>query len=92
MTNWRNLLTLTLFIVLVGCSNNSSSTADRTKGKFDFAALDRDGDGKVSKQEFLNSRSNNRSPERLFDRLDSNNDGYLTQSEVNAISQRGRRR
>ncbi|MHC4549058.1 MAG: EF-hand domain-containing protein [Planctomycetota bacterium] len=43
---------------------------------------DRDRDGKISKEEFPG-------PERLFDRLDTNGDGFVTEPEANAMRGRG---
>lgn len=47
-----------------------------------FAQMDRNGDGKISKDE---------APDRMkdaFDRLDSNSDGFLTVEEIRAIAER----
>ena len=43
-------------------------------GKFDCVFLDRDADGRVSRKEFDG-------PPDAFDRLDTNRDGYLEESE-----------
>jgi Ca2+-binding EF-hand superfamily protein len=43
-----------------------------------FPALDKNGDGKLGKDEF-------EGPPRLFDRLDANSDGYLTPAELGAM-------
>jgi HlyD family secretion protein len=53
-------------------------------GGFDLMQLDADGDGKVSKQE---------APERMqegFDAMDTNKDGALDQSEINALREKMR--
>ncbi len=52
-----------------GSSNPKDSAAEFVK------RLDRDGDGKVSRQEF-------RGPRRAFDRSDRNGDGYLSEDET----------
>ncbi len=43
-----------------------------------FQALDKDGDGKLSKDEFPRPK--------VFERLDTNNDGYLTRAELAKIA------
>src|SRR5262249_34376946 len=45
-------------------------------------AMDKDGDGKVSKQEFTG-------PEGLFGRLDANNDGFITKEEAESFRPAG---
>jgi len=48
-------------------------------------AADTDGDGKVSRAEFAaQTRGGQRDPGRLFDRIDTNHDGYLDKSEIRA--------
>lgn len=51
-----------------------------------FAAADKNGDGVVSKQEFLDERA------KRFDTLDSNRDGWLSQEELAAGLPNGRAR
>jgi Ca2+-binding EF-hand superfamily protein len=53
-----------------GAAAGQGAMADRLK------AMDRDGDGKISKDEF-------RGPAQLFDRLDTNSDGFLSSAEWN---------
>jgi|GEM_PF-2909794 len=47
--------------------------------------MDKDGDGKISKEEFSG-------PERFFDRMDADKDGFITEKELAAMRGRGGRR
>ncbi len=49
---------------------------------------DADGDGKVSKEEFLNARRADL--EEAFGRLDTNSDGYIDEAEMTALAERVR--
>jgi Ca2+-binding EF-hand superfamily protein len=60
-------------------------------------AADSDGDGRVSRAEFAalaNMRAGKagRDPERLFDVMDSNHDGYLDKDEIRSLLERRFRR
>ena len=95
MTHCHQFTALTFCVLLAGgcasgCANNENSKGGRSLHKFDFEKLDIDGDGRISKQEFLDSVSYSRSPEQRFNQLDSDSDGYLTQSELSSISLRRR--
>lgn len=51
-----------------------------------FLAADTDGDGRVSKAEFLaNAKAGKGDPAKRFARLDSNGDGMLDKSEIDAM-------
>jgi hypothetical protein len=59
-----------------------------------ITAADTDGDGKVSKAEYLAqmSRGGRGNPERMFDRMDTNHDGFLDKGEITAaLTQRFQR-
>lgn len=75
----------------------SASTGDATGGGLTlaqfqqrqerrFLAADTDGDGRVSKAEFLaNAKAGKGDPAKRFARLDSNGDGMLDKSEIDAM-------
>ncbi|QFU21345.1 hypothetical protein FM038_003725 [Shewanella eurypsychrophilus] len=95
MTHLHQFTALTFCVLLAGGCANSSANNDSSKGgrslhTFDFEKLDIDGDGKISKQEFLDSVPYSRAPEQRFSQLDSDSDGYLTKNELNSISLRRR--
>jgi Ca2+-binding EF-hand superfamily protein len=63
-----------------------ASAADEKKGG-GFAALDKNGDGKISKEEFMASPSAQKDSgkaESRFKALDTNNDGFLSKEEYAA--------
>ena len=60
------------------------NAADEKKKGGGFAAMDKDGDGKVSKKEFVASQKDASKAESRFAQLDKNNDGFLTQEEFAA--------
>lgn len=48
-------------------------------------AADSDGDGRVSKAEMAGMARGGRDPSALFDRMDTNHDGYLDATEIKAV-------
>ncbi|AQS37991.1 EF hand [Shewanella psychrophila] len=91
MTHFHQVTALTLCMLLAsGCANNENSKGGGSLHTFDFEKLDIDGDGNISKQEFLDLVFYSRSPEQRFSQLDRDSDGYLSQSELNSISLRRR--
>ncbi len=91
MTYSHQLIVLTLCMPLVsGCTHCEHFKGGKSRHTFDFEKLDINGDGKISKQEFLDSISYSSPPEQLFNQLDSDLDGYLSESELNSINQRRR--
>jgi Ca2+-binding EF-hand superfamily protein len=50
------------------------------RGQFDFKNLDKNSDGKISRDEF-------QGPPQFFDRLDANGDGVITEDEFNRARQ-----
>lgn len=58
------------------------------RGKHLLAA-DTDGDGKVSRAEFLAERAGKGNPVRRFAKLDRNGDGLLDKAEIDAMQGRG---
>lgn len=62
--------------------SGKKGSAKKKKGGFDLMSNDKDGDGKVSKEE---------APERMkqfFDAMDSNKDGFITRGEAAAARRR----
>jgi Ca2+-binding EF-hand superfamily protein len=60
-------------------------------------AADTDGDGRVSRAEFaalasMRAGKAGRDPERLFDAMDSNHDGYLDKDEIRSVLEKRFRR
>ncbi|WP_076416550.1 EF-hand domain-containing protein [Shewanella sp. UCD-KL12] len=91
MTNFHQLMVLTLCVLLVGgCTHCEHAKGSKSRHTFDFEKLDIDADGKISKQEFLDSITYSSPPEQLFNQLDSDSDGYLSKSELNSIKRRRR--
>ena len=82
--------------VALAADDKKADDAGKGKGKGDPAAraermmkqLDTDKDGKISKEEFLASpmakkaKGKGGDPEKNFDRLDANKDGFLTKDEL----------
>lgn len=61
-----------------------------------FKRMDKDHDGKISKEEFLSAKHLQRLPEekreKLFSRLDRDNDGIISKDEIRAMKQDAERK
>ena len=72
--------------------NNSRENRNRKPGLGDFIEeKDSNKDGTVTLEEFKDGTQGRRNPERLFKRLDKDNDGKLTKEEIEKISNNSRR-
>jgi Ca2+-binding EF-hand superfamily protein len=58
------------------------NAAESKKGG--FAAMDKNGDGKLDKKEFTAAQKDPAKAEKRFAQLDTDNDGFLTQKEMAA--------
>lgn len=58
--------------------------ADEKKKGGGFKAMDTDGDGKISKKEFVAAQKDAGKAESRFAQLDKDGDGFLTQQEMAA--------
>jgi Ca2+-binding EF-hand superfamily protein len=59
------------------------NAADEKK-KGGFAAMDKDGDGKISKKEYVAAQKDAAKAETRFGQLDKNSDGFLSKDELAA--------
>jgi len=69
----KRIIVFTLAVVSMAWSVMVVAQSDRgqeRRGQFDFKNLDKNGDGKVSRDEFPG-------PPQFFDRLDANGDGFV---------------
>ena len=87
ITVFTTLLTSVLF--LASCASNSGQRGGRGLGKAKgerFTQMDTSGDGRVDYSEFQQGPVGKRGgdAQTVFNRLDSNNDGYLTKEELRA--------
>ena len=56
-----------------------------------FSDLDTNDDGKLSLEEFSKMGSRRGTPEEMFERLDADGDGYITEDEFKSRQSGGRR-
>ncbi len=81
MFNRKDLMVICASAIAAGFSLSIHAFSG---GGMSFSSLDADGDNKVSQQEFINNAPMPKSRrESIFNKLDINNDGYLSQQEVN---------
>jgi len=79
----KRIIVFTLAVVSMAWSVMVVAQSDRgqeRRGQFDFKNLDKNGDGKVSRDEFPG-------PPQFFDRLDANGDGFITEDEISRMRQ-----
>ncbi len=81
----KSILTA-VFAALISLPLVVNAADDKKKGG--FAAMDKDGDGKVSKKEFVAAQKDPSKAESRFAQLDTDKDGYLTQKEMAAGSKK----
>lgn len=79
-------LSLTLVLGLAGMALAQDDAAP--KGAKGFKTLDANGDGKVTKEEFLAAAQ--KRAEARWAKLDSSGKGYITQEEFSEIKQKAR--
>ena len=83
------LLMLVLSLALCGTALAQDDPAAPHGGK-GLKAMDTNGDGKISKEEFMEAAR--KRAEARFQKLDANGDGYITQDEMDAAkAKRGER-
>jgi Ca2+-binding EF-hand superfamily protein len=79
----KNLLVLAA-LALVGFV--SPALAEEGSAGNGLEKLDTDGDGKISKQEFMSR------PEKRFGKMDADGDGFISQDEMNSAKERKEKR
>lgn len=86
--------TLILFCTGLLMTSLTTYASERPRGGISFESLDADGDSQISLQEFVeNVPFKRRSPEEIFGRLDTNEDGTISPQEFDARpTGKGRRR
>ena len=77
------LLPALLMFGTEGCAQNRERPS--------FADLDANDDGKLSLEEFSKIGSRRGTPGEIFERLDNNGDGYITEDEFQSGKRGGRR-
>ncbi len=79
----KNLLKITVLAALIPATVLLAD--DKPKGKGNpFKKADTDGDGKVSKEEFLAPAKNKEQATKRFEKADADKDGFLTAEEFKA--------
>jgi Ca2+-binding EF-hand superfamily protein len=68
--------------VLITAASACAFAGDRGRPSFD--KFDDDGAGKLSREEFTKLGEQRGMPDDVFDRLDTNGDGYLSKTELKA--------
>lgn len=76
----RNNVLLVALLITVAAA--CAVAGDRGRPSFD--EFDQDGDGKLSREEFTKLGEQRGMPDDVFDRLDTNDDGYLSKTELKA--------
>lgn len=76
--------TLPLTAIVIGLALSPVVSAASSNNQDRFNQMDANGDGTISKQEFLNNAPSNAyaSPEQIFSSLDTNSDDELTKEEM----------
>jgi Ca2+-binding EF-hand superfamily protein len=76
--------TVMMIVVAIGFVCGSMVLAQdappQERPRFDFRSIDKNGDGKISRDEFPG-------PPQFFDRVDANGDGFLTEEEMGRMRQ-----
>lgn len=72
-----------VFAALISLPLVLNAADDKKKGG-GFAAMDKDGNGKIDKKEFAAAQKDASKAESRFKQLDTDNDGFLTQAELAA--------
>lgn len=83
-----SILALGLVLGLGAAASAQDDAPAAPKGEKAFQAMDTNGDGKISKEEFLNAAK--KRAEMRFIKLDANSDGSLTKDEL--AQAKGKRR
>ena len=89
----RALCFLTAVALVIGISMAAQAQDDAAsapKGEKGFTMLDANGDGKVTKEEFL--AASQKRAEARFAKLDKDNKGYLTKDDFTAARDKARER
>jgi len=74
----KRIIVFTLAVASLAWSVTAAAQDGRgqeRRGRFDFQSYDKNGDGKISQDEFPGAP-------QFFDRLDANGDGFITEDEI----------
>ena len=84
------IMMLLLSLALCGAAFAQDDAGPAGKGAKGLKAMDTNGDGKISKEEFMDAAK--KRAEARFQKLDANGDGYITKDELDAAkAKRGER-